>query len=53
MNSSSRCPARMLANSRTESEIRRANWEIASITKMNALPSGFMFSNPGGSQLAK
>ena len=38
MNRSSRWPARMLANSRTESEISRAKCEIASITKMKALP---------------
>ena len=37
----------MLANSRTESEIRRAKCEIASITKMNALPKMFMSSRPG------
>jgi hypothetical protein len=53
MKRSSRCPARMLAKSRTESEIRRAKCEIASITKMNPLKAGFMSSRPGGSQLAK
>ena len=37
MKSSSRWPARMLAKSRTESEISRAKWEIASITKMKPL----------------
>ena len=43
----------MLAKSRTESEISRAKWEIASITKMKPLASGFMSSRPGGSQLAR
>ena len=41
----------MLAKRRTESEISRAKWEIASITKMKALPIGFISSRPGGSQL--
>jgi hypothetical protein len=34
MNSNRRWPARMLAKSRTESEISRAKWEIASMMKM-------------------
>ncbi len=43
----------MFANNRTESEIRRAKCEIASITKMNTLNGKFMSSSPGGSQLAR
>ena len=43
----------MLAKSRTESEIRRATCEIASIPKKKALAKMFMFSSPGGSQLAR
>ena len=53
MKSSSRCPARMLAKSRTESEISRAKWEIASITKIRPLRNGLLSSRPGGSQLAR
>ena len=30
-------PARMLAKSRTESEMMRTNWEITSITKIGPL----------------
>ena len=41
----------MLAKSRTESEISRTNCEIASITKIRPLPTGFMSSSPAGSQV--
>ena len=43
----------MLANNRTESEIRRAKCEIASMMKKKPLATGFMSSRPGGSQLAR
>ena len=51
MNRSSRWPARMLAKSRTEREIRRTNCENRLDHEDQALPIEFMSSMPAGSQL--
>ena len=53
MNRISRWPARMLANSRTASEITRTRCEITSIMKIAPRPKTFIDSSPGGSQLCE
>ena len=43
----------MLAKSRTDSEISRTVWEIASITQIEALHGAGMSSRPAGSQVPR
>ena len=50
MNRISRWPARMLANSRTDSEMIRTNCEITSMTKIGTAPGP---DTPAGTQLLR